>query len=136
VLGLPMILLIRAQTEIGTFAGLLIMGVLLICMSATLPSTLPSLFPTKIRGGALSIGFNVSVSLFGGTTSVVVGALVGATGDLNWPAYYLIAAGVVGVVSLLFLMEPNGRRMWGSPPAAATEEEAVEIAAESELAPV
>ena len=59
-----------------------------------------------------------SVSLFAGTTSLVVGSLVGATGDLNWPAYYLIIAGVIGAVSLWFLQEPNGRRMWGSAPAA------------------
>ena len=48
----------------GIFLGLLIMGLLLICFSATMPSTLPSLFPTEVRGGALSIAFNVSVSLF------------------------------------------------------------------------
>ncbi len=35
------------------------------------------------------MAFNVSVSLFAGTTSVVVGSLVALTGDLNWPAYYL-----------------------------------------------
>ena len=127
VLGLPTIWLVRTQTLVGTFAGLLAMGLLLICFSATLPSTLPALFPTEIRSGALSISFNVAVSAFGGTTSVVVGALVGATGNLDWPGYYLIAAGTVGVVSMMFLHEPNGRRMWGSPPAAATEAEAREL---------
>ena len=66
VLSLPAVLLIRAQTGVTIFLGLLIMGVLLICFSATMPSTLPSLFPTALRGGGLSIAFNVSVSLFGG----------------------------------------------------------------------
>ena len=66
-----------------------------------------------------------------GTTSVVVGALVGVTGDLNWPGYYLIGAGVIGVVSLLFLLEPNGRRMWGSAPAAGSKAEAEELATSS-----
>lgn len=127
VLSLPAVLLIRAQSGVTIFLGLLIMGLLLICWSATMPSTLPSLFPTRVRGGALSIAFNVSVSLFAGTTSVVVGALVSATGDLNWPAYYLIVAGLVGVVSIYFTQEPNGRRMWGSAPAARTEEEAREL---------
>ena len=103
------------------------MGLLLICFSATMPSTLPSLFPTEVRGGALSIAFNVSVSLFAGTTSVVVGALVSATGDLNWPAYYLIIAGVIGAVSICFTQESNGRRMWGSAPAAATDDEAARL---------
>ena len=127
VLGLPSILLIRANTGVGIFLGLLLMGLLLICFSATMPSTLPSLFPTEVRGGALSIAFNVSVSLFAGTTSVVVGALVSATGDLNWPGYYLIIAGIIGAVSIYCIQDPNGRHMWGSSPAAATEEEAREL---------
>lgn len=130
VLALPAILLLRAQTGVTIFLGLLVMGLLLICFSATMPSTLPALFPTRVRGGALSIAFNVSVSLFAGTTSVVVGALVSATGDLNWPAYYLIAAGLVGMVSVWFLQETNGRRLWGSAPSAATREEAADLLAD------
>jgi MFS transporter, MHS family, proline/betaine transporter len=127
VLAIPMIALVRSQTTVGIFAGLLIMALLLICFSSTMPSTLPTLFPTKVRGGALSIAFNVSISLFAGTTSVAVGGLVALTGDLNWPAYYLIIAGAIGVISVAFLAEPNGRKMWGSPPAAGTREEAREV---------
>jgi MHS family proline/betaine transporter-like MFS transporter len=127
VLALPSILLIRAQTGLSIFLGLLVMGLLLICFSATMPSTLPSLFPTEVRGGGLSIAFNVLVSLFAGTTSLVVGALVIATGDLNWPAYYLVIAGVIGVVSIWFTQESNGRRLWGSSPSAADDDEAREL---------
>jgi MHS family proline/betaine transporter-like MFS transporter len=90
-------------------------------------STSPSLFPTEVRGGGLSIAFNVLVSLFAGTTSLVVGALVIATGDLNWPAYYLVIAGVIGVVSIWFTQESNGRRLWGSSPSAADDDEAREL---------
>jgi MHS family proline/betaine transporter-like MFS transporter len=127
VLSMPAVWLIRADNELGIFLGLLIMGLLLICFSATMPSTLPSLFPTKVRGGSLSIAFNVSVSLFAGTTSVVVGALVAATGDLDWPGYYLVIAGVIGAASVWFIQEPNGRHMWGSKPAAASSAEAEEL---------
>jgi MFS transporter, MHS family, proline/betaine transporter len=134
VLALPMILLIRAETPVSIFLGLMIMGLLLICFSATMPSTLPALFPTEVRGGGLSIAFNVSVSLFAGTTSLVVGALVGATRDLNWPAYYLIIAGVIGMVSVWFLQEPNGRRMWGSPPAAISRQDAERLIARQQPA--
>lgn len=123
VLALPMIALIRMQSEAAVFLGLLIMGLLLICFSATMPSMLPALFPTRLRAGGLSIAFNVSVSLFCGTTSFIVGSLVAATGDLNWPAYYLIIAGVIGAVSLWAIQEPN----WGSPPAADTPEEAAAL---------
>lgn len=126
-LAFPMMLLVRTHSAATVFLGLLIMALALICFSATMPSTLPALFPTRVRSSGLSVSFNVAVSLFAGTTSVVVGALVSATHDLNWPAYYLIAAGVVGAVSLVFLREPNGRRMWGSAPAVASEQEADDL---------
>jgi len=92
-----------------------------------MPSTLPSLFPTDVRGGALSIAFNISVSLFGGTTSLVVGWLVKETGDLNWPAYYLVATGLIGAVSIWFVQESNGRHLWGSAPAASSQQDAREL---------
>ncbi|WP_280446100.1 MFS transporter [Nocardia brasiliensis] len=133
VLSFPMVLLVRTNNAFTVFVGLLMMGLTLICFSATMPSTLPSLFPTKVRGAGLSVAFNVAVSLFAGTTSVVVGALVGLTGDLNWPAYYLIIAGIVGAASVYFLQEPNGRHMWGSAPAARSEEEAAEFVGSQSL---
>jgi MHS family proline/betaine transporter-like MFS transporter len=129
-LALPSVLLIRTHSEVAIFGGLLIMGVLLILFSSTMPSTLPSLFPTDVRGGGLSVAFNLSISAFCGTTSLVVGALVSATGDLNWPAWYLIGAGVVGAVSTYFIRESNARPLWGSAPAATSEEEARELVEE------
>ena len=92
VLSFPSLWLIRGHNDVVVFLGLLIMGLSLICFSATMPSTLPSLFPTMVRAGALAIAFNVSISLFGGTTSVAMTSLINATGFLMWPAIYLIAA--------------------------------------------
>ncbi|MGN6132606.1 MAG: MFS transporter [Nocardioidaceae bacterium] len=130
VLAYPSILLVQAHGAVTVFFGLLIMGLLLIMFSSTMPSHLPTLFPTQVRSGGLSIAFNISVSLFGGTTSLVVGSLVGATGNLDWPAYYLIAAGVIGAVSIYFTRESNRRHLWGSAPAATSKEEARELVEE------
>jgi MHS family proline/betaine transporter-like MFS transporter len=60
----------------------------LLCFSGTGPATLPALFPTKIRAGALSVAFNISVSLFGATTPLVTAALVTATHNLLAPGCY------------------------------------------------
>lgn len=126
VLAIPSLLLIRANGEFSTLWGLLIMGLSLICFSSTMPSTLPSLFPTALRAGALSIAFNVSISLFGGTTSVVMEWLVGTTKDLMWPAYYLMITGVIGFIALHFTPESNGRPLWGSTPSTDSKEAARE----------
>ncbi len=81
-----------------------------------MPAALPALFPTRVRYGSLSIGFNVSVSLFGGTTPLVVTALIGATGNMMMPAYYMMAAAVIGGAAVWFMAESAGRPLPGSAP--------------------
>lgn len=124
VLSVPSVMLIQHDTLPTVFAGLLIMGLMLVIFSATMPSTLPALFPTNIRQGGLSISFNISVSLFGGTVAAVMTALIAATGDLMWPGYYLIAAGVIGGIGIWFTEESASKPLPGSAAAAADEAEA------------
>ncbi|MEU8532419.1 glycine betaine/L-proline transporter ProP [Streptomyces parvulus] len=117
-LSVPALLLIRDGSLVAVGLGMAALGLLLVCFTASMPAALPALFPTRVRYGSLSIGFNVSVSLFGGTTPLVVTALIGATGDMMMPAYYMMAAAVVGGVAVWFMMESAGRPLPGSAPAA------------------
>jgi MHS family proline/betaine transporter-like MFS transporter len=109
------------------FGGMLMLGVLLSTFTGVMPSSLPALFPTRIRYGALAIGFNVSVSLFGGTTPLVAAWLVDRTGDLMMPAYYLMGASVIGIVSVLALKETARRPLLGSGPCVGSREEALRL---------
>lgn len=117
VLAVPAVALIRVDTAASVFAGLLLMGIMVVCFAATITSALPALFPTEVRQGALSVSFNVSVSLFGGTVASIMTALIAATGDLMWPAYYLVAAGVIGLVAVRFTAETANAPLKDSPPA-------------------
>ncbi|QIZ33500.1 MFS transporter [Saccharopolyspora sp. ASAGF58] len=124
VLSFPAFLLI-AQGSVGAvLGGLLVIGLTLICFSSTMPSTLPALFPTEIRYGAVSVGFNISVALFGGTTPLIAEALVAVTGVKSIPAVLLVAAGAVGLVAVYFTREPAGRSLPGARPTAANRAEA------------
>ncbi|MFD9221423.1 glycine betaine/L-proline transporter ProP [Streptomyces sp. NPDC060064] len=131
VLALPAILLIREGGVVLPAIGCLILGLLLVCFAGTAAATLPALFPTRLRYGALSISYNISVSLFGGTTPLIAAALVEGTGNKLVPAYYLMAAGVIGFVSSLFLHETAGKPLRGSGPMVETPEEARELVAGS-----
>lgn len=131
VLAAPAFLLIRSGGVWRPAAGCLVLGLLLVCFAGASASTLPALFPTRIRYGALSISYNLSVSLFGGTTPLVTSALVEATGNRMVPAYYLMAAGVVGFAATLSLHETAGRPLRGSGPMVETPEEARELVARS-----
>lgn len=123
-LSIPALLLIRMGTVLPVFSGLMILGVLLSCFTGVMPSALPALFPTKIRYGALAIGFNISVSLFGGTTPLVTAWLVDHTGNLMMPAYYLMGASLIGIVSVIALRETARKPLLGSGPSVATRAEA------------
>ncbi|GAA2678146.1 glycine betaine/L-proline transporter ProP [Streptomyces lunalinharesii] len=129
VLSVPALLLIRQGSLVAVAVGTGILGLLLVCFTAAMPSALPALFPTKVRYGSLSIGFNISVSLFGGTTPLVVTALIGATGNKMVPAYYMMAAAVIGGIAVLLMSETARKPLPGSPPAVETEAEARELTA-------
>jgi MHS family proline/betaine transporter-like MFS transporter len=131
VFAIPSVMLIRNNTTTSVFAGLMIMGLMVVFFAATMPSTLPALFPTDIRQGSLSIAYNVSVSLFGGTVAYVMTALISATHDLMWPAYYLMIAGAIGSIAVWFMGETAGKPLEGSGPSVDSEEEARELAGAS-----
>ncbi|MFD6920298.1 glycine betaine/L-proline transporter ProP [Streptomyces sp. NPDC059944] len=116
-LSVPALLLIRQGSLVAIALGMGALGLLLVCFTAAMPAALPALFPTRVRYGSLSIGFNISVSLFGGTTPLVVTALIGATGNMMMPAYYMMAAAVIGGVAVWFMSESAGRPLPGSAPA-------------------
>ncbi|EST24023.1 glycine betaine/L-proline transporter ProP [Streptomyces roseochromogenus] len=116
-LSVPAVLLIRQGSLLAVALGMGALGLLLVCFTAAMPAALPALFPTRVRYGSLSIGFNVSVSLFGGTTPLVVTALIGATGNMMMPAYYMMAAAVVGGFAVWRMSESAGRPLPGSAPA-------------------
>lgn len=115
VLGLPSVWLLR-QGLLGQLGGLSLMGASLVCFAAVAPSALPALFPTLVRYGGLALTFNLSISLFAGTAPTVIAAATTATGNLDWPGYYLVAAGVIGVVSVALLEESAGRPLAGAAP--------------------
>ncbi|BDH45925.1 proline/betaine transporter [Salmonella enterica subsp. enterica serovar Choleraesuis] len=124
VLAIPAMWLIGTGSLLAVFAGLVILGALHTCFSGTMPSALPALFATDVRYSALAIGFNLSVSLFGGTTPLITSWLVEKTGNLMIPAWYLMAAGAIGVVTVFFMRETARKPLHGSAPAVASEEEA------------
>ncbi|MGW3953329.1 glycine betaine/L-proline transporter ProP [Streptomyces sp. NPDC004752] len=115
-LSIPSLLLIRQGSLLAVALGMGALGLLLVCFTAAMPSALPALFPTRVRYGSLSIGFNISVSLFGGTTPLVVTALIGTTGNMMMPAYYMMAAAVIGGFAAWRMQESAGRPLPGSPP--------------------
>jgi MHS family proline/betaine transporter-like MFS transporter len=115
VVALPAFWLLQ-RGEAAAVAGTVLLALALVHFSGAVPASLPAFFPTAYRYGALAISFNVSVSLFGGTTPLVSEALISATGSRYAPAALLVAAGVVGIVTVSRMRESANRPLPGTRP--------------------
>ncbi|MGW2122580.1 MFS transporter [Streptomyces sp. NPDC001758] len=124
VLSAPAFVLVRQGSLIAVSAGMLMLGLSLVCLLGTMSAALPAMFPTSVRYGSLSVGYNLSASLFGGTTPLVITALIGVTGSEMMPAYYAMAAALVGVIAVASMKETAQQPLEGSPPSVQSHEEA------------
>ena len=131
VLAIPAFLIIQSLTVTAILGGLLVLGLVLVCFTGTMPAALPALFPTHIRYTGLSIGFNIAVAVFGGTTPIIVAGLIAATGSLLMPAYYLMFAALCGGIAALFMGETARQSLKGSSPTVESDAEAREVASAS-----
>ncbi|WP_407167535.1 MFS transporter [Bradyrhizobium sp. ORS 111] len=121
-LSLPSLWLLQQGSIAAILTGLLILALCQTLFIGTTPSTLPAMFPTAIRYGGLSIAYNVSASLFGGTAPLVAEWLVRITGNDDMPAYYAMLAALAGLVAVLFMRETSGQPLEGSAPTISAEE--------------
>ncbi|MFI6873083.1 glycine betaine/L-proline transporter ProP [Streptomyces sp. NPDC050400] len=127
VLSIPSFLLVKNGALWAVSLGMLMLGLSLVCMLGTMSAALPALFPTQVRYGSLSVGYNLSASIFGGTTPLVITALISVTGTDMMPAYYAMAAALVGVIAVACMKETAQQPLAGSPPSVETAEEAAEM---------
>jgi MHS family proline/betaine transporter-like MFS transporter len=59
------------------------------------PATMAEMFPPRTRFSALSIGYNGSLAVFGGTAPMVAGILIRQSGSDYSPAYYLMVLALI-----------------------------------------
>ena len=69
------------------------------------------LFPTRVRYSGVSLGFNVATILGGATAPFVASWLTSLTGSSMAPAFYVMAAALVGIVALSTVQETSGRQL-------------------------
>ncbi len=92
----------------GYASAQIVFGVLLALVMGTAPAMLVELFPSEYRMSGYSVSFNVGIGIAGGTAPVVATTLIGATGDLLTPAWFLML-GAALAAGAVFLMEDRSR---------------------------
>jgi MHS family proline/betaine transporter-like MFS transporter len=109
VFSYPLFLLLNSGSvgaAIGAHAGLAALEAVFVSASLAAGA---ELFATRVRSTGYSIGYNVSVALFGGTAPYVATWLTDRTGSSVAPAYYLVAAAAVSLATVLTMRETAGR---------------------------
>ena len=99
VMAIPMYLLM-AQGFVAALVGFAVLGLLYVLQLSTISATFPAMFPTHVRFAGFAIAYNISTALFGGTAPAANEKLIAMTGSELVPAYYMMAACVVGAVAL------------------------------------
>ncbi|WP_341312223.1 MFS transporter [Paraburkholderia sp. IMGN_8] len=96
-----------------TFATLLatqaIVGVLLAAILAPLPALLSEIFPTRTRGTGLALSYNLSVTIFGGFSPLIVTWLIGTTHNKTSPSFYVLATTLISLTALWLLRRRSAR---------------------------
>jgi len=114
ILPVPAVQLMQSGGLAGQIVGIGVLGLLLVVLLSTISSTLPALFPTSVRYSGFAVGYNLSTAIFGGTAAVANEALIELTGSPLVPGWYLVGAGVIGLVSVLTFRETAGRSLRGN----------------------
>jgi MHS family proline/betaine transporter-like MFS transporter len=104
-LSYPLFLLMNQGSLVGAVLAHVALGALLAIFLSTTIAALTELFPTRVRYGGFSIGYNISVAIFGGAAPFFATWLISVTGNPLSPAFYLIAAAVATFVTLLTIKE-------------------------------
>lgn len=109
VLGYPLFLLLNSGSLVAAIAAHCGLAVIESIYVSTAVSAGVELFATAVRYSGFSIGYNICVAGFGGTTPYVVTWLTAEAGNSLAPAWYLIAAAVVSLATIFTLRESAGR---------------------------
>src|SRR5699024_6478315 len=85
-----------------------ILGLLFVLQLGTISATFTAMFPTHARFAGFAISYNIATALFGGTAAVVSDFFVEITGSLLMPAFYMVLACAIGLISVYFMPETAG----------------------------
>lgn len=108
ILSIPIFYLLATGNVVLIAMGLAFMSILIAITYAPLNAYMVSLFPHQYRYSGFGVAFNVGISLFGGTTPIVMMWLVNTTNNFISPAWYFMFGVIIGLGSIMICEQ--GRR--------------------------
>ena len=109
ILGYPLFLLLNSGSLAAAITAHCALAAIESVYVAVAVSAGVELFATNVRYSGFSIGYNICVAAFGGTTPYIVTWLTAETANNLAPAFYVMMAAVVSLVTILTLRETARR---------------------------
>ncbi|GAB2930489.1 MFS transporter [Hafnia psychrotolerans] len=74
------------------------------------PAMLAEMFPTRVRYTGLGLSYSLSNAVFSGCAGLIITGLIKETGNLDIPAYYVVATCIVSLLALMTLRKDDHLR--------------------------
>ncbi len=112
VLALPLLKILQAEASTLAIkaAVVLVAGGLVGMLAGPGPAMLAEMFPTRVRYTGLGLAYSLSNALFSGCAGLIITGLIKETGNVDIPAYYVMATALVSIVALMSLNKDDHLR--------------------------
>ncbi|WP_370581846.1 MFS transporter [Plantibacter sp. VKM Ac-2876] len=67
------------------------------------PAMLAEMFPTSVRYTGLGLSYSISNAIFSGSAGLIITSLIASTGNVDVPAYYVMATCLVSAIAIATL---------------------------------
>ncbi|MDV2860871.1 MFS transporter [Phytobacter ursingii] len=112
ILALPLLKILQAESSslLVKACVVFIAGGLVGMLAGPGPAMLAEMFPTRVRYTGLGLAYSLSNAIFSGCAGLIITGLIKQTGNLDIPAYYVMATAVVSVIALMTLRKDDHQR--------------------------
>lgn len=108
VLAVPIFKILQVGTLASVFTGTIVLAAIMAPFIAVSISAMAEDFPTTVRATGISLSFNFTIAIFGGMAPFAATWLIGKTGSVTSPAWYLMFAALVSLVGLAVWRQDQG----------------------------
>lgn len=103
--GYPLIWLMHHHNDAMILSGQIGLAILLAAYVGPIPATLAEMFSSKVRVTAVSVGYNLTYAVFGGTTPMVAVWLIEKEHSDMAFAWYIVAAAAISLLVTLWIRD-------------------------------
>jgi MHS family proline/betaine transporter-like MFS transporter len=106
VVAYPFFLVLVSDASLAAlFLVLIVAGALVGVFAGICPAVMAEMFPTHLRTTGTSVGFGLATAIFGGFAPLISESLIGLTGSVLAPSYYVVGVAVLSLAAILTLRE-------------------------------